>query len=291
MTRLSKGLVGIATSQETLISGGSGDGLETLGGRKGATGSQPRWATSSFRPMEHGRCLGGPAGKDPRVPPLHCGAVRDRGAAGLGPSVVSFPRAPSAGEPGLRGSPCARLVAPAPRAATSSAHPGDQRPARALGRRAVCAPARCAATLGAAGGPVRFSSLHCCLACRGRGSAPEGARAAGQQRPRPGSALSRSRLCRASAAQGAFGKGFRGRSGSGLGRPARPLSLCAFPRPAPGPGACGGHSLPARQPDCVLSQTRHGASDDVLDLPRASVSFPFIGDSNSTYPSGGVRVK
>lgn len=183
MTRLSKGLVGIATSQETLISGGSGDGLETLGGRKGATGSQPRWATSSFRPMEHGRCLGGPAGKDPRVPPLHCGAVRDRGAAGLGPSVVSFPRAPSAGEPGLRGSPCARLVAPAPRAATSSAHPGDQRPARALGRRAVCAPARCAATLGAAGGPVRFSPLHCCLACRGRGSAPEGARAAGQQWP------------------------------------------------------------------------------------------------------------
>lgn len=182
MTRLSKGLVGIATSQETLISGGSGDGLETLGGRKGATGSQPRWATSSFRPMEHGRCLGGPTGKDPRVPPLHCGAVRDRGAAGLGPSVVSFPRAPSAGEPGLRGSPCARLVASAPRAATSSAHPGDQRPARALGRRAVCAPARCAATLGAAGGPVRFSPLHCCLACRGRGSAPEGARAAGQQR-------------------------------------------------------------------------------------------------------------
>lgn len=120
--------------------------------------------------------------------------------------------------------------------------------------------------------------------------------AAGQQRPRPGSALSRSRLCRASAAQGAFGKGFRGRSGSGLGRPARPLSLCAFPRPAPGPGACGGHSLPARQPDslgpdCVLSRTRRRASDDVLDLPRASVSFPFIGDSNSTYPSGGVRVK
>lgn len=119
---------------------------------------------------------------------------------------------------------------------------------------------------------------------------------AGQQRPRPGSALSRSRLCRASAAQGAFGKGFRGRSGSGLGRPARPLSLCAFPRPAPGPGACGGHSLPARQPDslgpdCVLSRTRRGASDDVLDLPPASVSFPFIGDSNSTYPSGGVRVE
>lgn len=171
MTRLSKGLVGIATSQETLISGGSGDGLETLGGRKGATGSQPRWATSSFRPMEHGRCLGGPAGKDPRVPPLHCGAVRDRGAAGLGPSVVSFPRAPSAGEPGLRGSPCARPVAPAPRAATSSAHTGDQRPARALGRWAVCAPARCAATLGAAGGPVRFSPLHCRSAAQLAGGA------------------------------------------------------------------------------------------------------------------------
>lgn len=195
MTRLSKGLVGIATSQETLISGGSGDGLETLGGRKGATSSQPRWATSSFRLMEHGRCLGGPAGKDPRVPPLHCGAVRDRGAAGLGPSVVSFPRAPSAGEPGLRGSPCTRLVAPAPRAATSSAHPGDQRPARALGRRAVCAPARCAATLGAAGGPVRFSPLHCCSAAQLAGGAAPPRRGPGRPDSSGRTATPASRFC------------------------------------------------------------------------------------------------
>lgn len=205
-----------------------------MGGRKGATGSQPRWATSSFRPMERGRCLGGPAGKDPRVPPLHCGAVRDRGAAGLGPSVVSFPRAPSAGEPGLRGSPCTRLVAPAPRAATSSAHPGDQRPARALGRRAVCAPARCAATLGAAGGPVCFSPLHCRLACRGRGSAPEGARAAGQQRPDsnarvpvlpcPGAGCAGRALPRAPS-----GKAFADALGQASGAPPVPSRSAPFP--------------------------------------------------------------
>lgn len=129
---------------------------------------------------------------------------------------------------------------------------------------------------------LTFALLLSCSACRGRGSAPEGARAAGQQRPDssarvpvlpcPGAGCAGRALPRAPS-----GKAFADALGQASGAP---------PRPAPGPGACGGHSLPARQPDCVLSQTRRGASDDVLDLPRASVSFPFIGDSNSTYPIG-----
>lgn len=74
--------------------------------------------------------------------------------------------------------------------------------------------------------------------------------------------------------------------------PARPFaSFCAFSCLAPGPGTCGGHLLPARQPDslgpgCVMSQTRHGTSGDVFNLPGASVSFPVIGDNNSTYLVG-----
>lgn len=89
MTRLSKDLVRIAISQETLISEGPGYVLETLGGKEGATGS--RQLSADGAPEVIWEFL---RRKDAPAPPLHCSAGSRR--SGTGPSVASLPRASSA---------------------------------------------------------------------------------------------------------------------------------------------------------------------------------------------------
>lgn len=126
---------------------------------------------------------------------------------------------------------------------------------------------------------------------------PGGGQGGGQQRPRPGSALSRNRLCRVSTAQGAFGKGIPVALGPGpepaSGASARPLaSLCAFTRLAPGPGTCGAaHYRRGSQTPWGLTVSRHGptAEPRTMCLTSPGPQFPSLSQGTVTVPtsSGG----